>query len=110
MRMGHLGGKHILKNLLSRHVPRELFERPKQGFNVPLQEWLRGPLRDWAEALLDERRLHEDGYFQPRAVRQLWQDHLSGWRPRTSLVWSLLTFQAWHETWVGGHQALGAAA
>ena len=110
MRMGPRGGKHILQNLLARHVPRELFERPKQGFNVPLEEWLRGPLRDWAEALLDERRLHVEGYFRPRAVRQLWRDHLSGRRPRTFLIWSLLTFQAWHETWVGGNRALGAAA
>jgi asparagine synthase (glutamine-hydrolysing) len=110
MRMGPRGGKHILQNLLARHVPRELFERPKQGFNVPLEEWLRGPLRDWAEALLDERRLHVEGYFRPRAVRQLWRDHLSGRRPCTFLIWSLLTFQAWHETWVGGNRALGAAA
>jgi asparagine synthase (glutamine-hydrolysing) len=110
MRMGPKGGKHILRNLLARHVPRELFERPKQGFSVPLEEWLRGPLRDWAETLLDERRLREEGYFRPRAVRQIWQDHLLGRRSRRPvLLWSLLTFQAWHETWLGGDQALGAA-
>ena len=67
MRMGPKGGKHILQNLLARHVPRALFERPKQGFNIPIEEWLRGPLRDWAEALLDEHRLHQEGYLRPRA-------------------------------------------
>jgi len=112
MRLGPKGGKHVLQNLLARYVPRELFERPKQGFNVPLEEWLRGPLRDWAEALLDEHRLREEGYFRPQAVRRIWQAHLSGRRQRTFLLWSLLSFQAWHETWIGGSRAraIGAAA
>jgi asparagine synthase (glutamine-hydrolysing) len=112
MRMGPQGGKHVLRNLLARHVPRELFERPKQGFNIPIEEWLRGPLRDWAEALLDEHRLHQEGFFRPRPVRRIWEDHLSGQRPRTFVVWSLLTFQAWHETWIKGGQTVpvGAAA
>jgi asparagine synthase (glutamine-hydrolysing) len=112
MRMGPKGGKHILQNLLARHVPRALFERPKQGFNIPIEEWLRGPLRDWAEALLDEHRLHMEGYLRPRPVRRIWEDHLSGQRPRTFLVWSLLSFQAWHETWIKGEHAVkvGAAA
>jgi asparagine synthase (glutamine-hydrolysing) len=112
MRMGPKGGKQILQNLLARHVPRALFERPKQGFNIPLEEWLRGPLRDWAEALLDEHRLHQEGFLRPRPVRRIWEDHLSGRRPQTFLVWSLLTFQAWHETWIKGDHAVpvGAAA
>jgi asparagine synthase (glutamine-hydrolysing) len=112
MRMGPKGGKHILQNLLARHVPRALFERPKQGFNIPIEEWLRGPLRNWAEALLDEHRLHMEGYLRPRPVRRIWEDHLSGQRPRTFLVWSLLSFQAWHETWIKGEHAVkvGAAA
>jgi len=111
LRMGPKGGKHVLQNLLARHVPRALFERPKQGFNVPIEEWLRGPLRDWAEALLDESRLRREGYFQPQAVQRIWQDHLSGRRQRTFLLWSLLTFQAWHETWIDGHAVtVGAAA
>ena len=112
MRLGPKGGKHILQNLLARHVPRALFERPKQGFNVPLEEWLRGPLRDWAEALLNENRLRQEGYLRPQAVRRIWLDHLSGRRPRTFLLWSLLTFQAWHETWIGSDHAVpvGAAA
>jgi asparagine synthase (glutamine-hydrolysing) len=111
MRIGPKGGKHILQNLLARHVPRALFERPKQGFNVPLEEWLRGPLRDWAEALLDESRLRQEGHFRPQAVQRIWQSHLSGRRQRTFLLWSLLSFQAWRENWVSDHaRAVGAAA
>ena len=112
LRIGPTGGKQVLRNLLARHVPRELFERPKQGFNIPIEEWLRGPLRDWAEALLDEHRLHQEGWFRPRAVRRIWEEHLSGQRQRTFVVWSLLAFQAWHEAWIKGDHAvpLGAAA
>jgi asparagine synthase (glutamine-hydrolysing) len=112
LRIGPNGGKHVLQNLLARHVPRELFERPKQGFNVPVEEWLRGPLRGWAEALLDEHRLHREGFLRPRPVRRLWEEHQSGQRSHTSLVWSLLSFQAWHEAWIkdGDAVKLGAAA
>jgi asparagine synthase (glutamine-hydrolysing) len=110
MRIGPKGGKHILQNLLARHVPRALFERPKQGFNIPIEEWLRGPLREWAEALLDEHRLHQEGYLRPRAVRRIWLDHLSGHREHSSPLWSLLTFQAWHETWMKGDHAAKADA
>jgi len=112
MRIGPSGGKQVLQNLLARHVPRELFERPKQGFSIPLEAWLRGPLRDWAEALLDEHRLHQEGYFRPQAVRRTWEEHLSGQRPRTFVLWTLLTFQAWHERWIQGDHAVtvGAAA
>jgi asparagine synthase (glutamine-hydrolysing) len=112
MRIGPTGGKQVLQNLLARHVPRALFERPKQGFNIPIEEWLCGPLRDWAEALLDEHRLHQEGFFRPRAVRRIWEEHVSGRRPRTFVLWSLLTFQAWHETWITGDHAMmvGAAA
>lgn len=112
MRMGPKGGKHILQNLLARHVPRALFERPKQGFNIPIEEWLRGPLRDWAEDLLDAHRLHDEGFLEPQAVRRVWQEHVLGRRAHTFLLWSLITFQAWHETWIKGRPALtvGAAA
>ncbi len=114
MRIGPTGGKQILRNLLARYVPRALFERPKQGFNIPIEEWLAGPLRDWAETLLDQHRLREEGYFRPESVRALWMEHVSGQRKRahTFLLWSLLMFQAWHETWVGGDQRanVGVAA
>jgi hypothetical protein len=71
-------GKWILREVLARHVPRALFERPKRGFAVPIDQWLRGPLRDWAEALLEPQRLAEGGYFHPAPIRAAWQAHLAG--------------------------------
>ncbi len=88
-------GKNILRDLLARHVPRALFERPKKGFGVPIAEWLRGPLRDWGEALLDEARLHREGYFDAKLIRATWQEHLTGQYDRAYLLWDVLMFQAW---------------
>jgi asparagine synthase (glutamine-hydrolysing) len=91
-------GKWPLRQLLYKYVPRELIERPKQGFALPLGEWLRGPLRDWAEHLLDPVRLSEDEYFQPEPIRQKWQEHMSRKRNWEHSLWSILMFQAWLET------------
>ncbi|HEX7709204.1 MAG TPA: asparagine synthase (glutamine-hydrolyzing) [Thermoanaerobaculia bacterium] len=88
-------GKWILREVLARHVPRHLFERPKMGFALPLDAWLRGPLRDWAETLLEPRRLLAEGYFDVRQVRALWSDHLNGRGEWQHHIWIVLMFQAW---------------
>ncbi|HEY9080173.1 asparagine synthase (glutamine-hydrolyzing) [Magnetovibrio sp.] len=88
-------GKAILRDVLYRHVPRELIERPKMGFGVPLADWLRGDLREWAEDLLSAERLNADGYFNVAVVRNLWADHLSGKRNAQHALWAVLMFQAW---------------
>jgi asparagine synthase (glutamine-hydrolysing) len=87
--------KWALRQVLYRHVPEALIERPKMGFGVPLETWLRGPLRDWAEALLDERRLRSEGYFHAAAVRAAWAAHLRGQSNQTFKLWSVLMFQSW---------------
>jgi asparagine synthase (glutamine-hydrolysing) len=91
-------GKWILTRVLDRYVPRRLFDRPKMGFGVPVGTWLRGPLRDWAESLIDPARLRGEGYLRPEPIQAAWTDHISGRRNRQYELWDVLMFQAWLES------------
>lgn len=91
--------KWLLRRVLDRYVPRALVERPKMGFAVPLDQWLRGPLRDWAEDLLDPQRL---GLLDPAVVRRLWDDHLAGRANRAYGLWAVLMLEAWRRRWTQG--------
>jgi asparagine synthase (glutamine-hydrolysing) len=89
--------KWLLRQLLFRYVPRELIERPKVGFSIPFGEWIRGPLQEWADSLLDKKRLEDEGFLRADVVRKCWDEHRNGrlnWRSR---LWNVLMFQAWLE-------------
>ena len=90
-------GKWVLRQLLYKYIPKDLVERPKQGFSLPISEWLRGPLKDWADALLDSSRIEAEGYLEPKIVSKKWQEHLAGKRDWSVQIWSVLMFQLWLE-------------
>ena len=89
------GGKKVLKGVLERYVPRDLTERPKRGFGVPIDDWLKGPLRDWMEDLISEPRIARHGCLDFGTVRLLWDQHMSGWRNHSNILWSIAMFQVW---------------
>lgn len=97
MKIRHGTGKWILRELLMRYLPDYNFTNQKKGFSVPLSDWLRGPLRDWAEALLDENRLSSEGYFHAEPIRKVWKSHLSSKRDHSRKLWNIIMFQAWLE-------------
>jgi len=90
-------GKFILKELLNKFLPKNLYDRPKQGFALPIESWLKGPLYDWAENLLDPRKLNEDGYFDSMIIQQKWHEHKNGIHNWQTELWDVLMFQAWLE-------------
>ena len=90
-------GKWILRKVLDRYMPRDLVERPKQGFGVPLETWLRGPLREWVEQLINKDRLYREGFLDVNMIHTKWEEHLSGRRNWQHWLWNVLMFQAWLE-------------
>jgi len=90
-------GKWALRQVLYRHVPKELIERPKVGFAIPIGQWLRGPLREWAEALLNPMRMRQEGFLWSEPVQKVWRQHLKGTHDHNAKLWSVLMFQAWLE-------------
>lgn len=88
-------GKYILRQLLYKYVPKELIERPKMGFGIPIDSWLRGPLREWADDLLDPSRMRDEGFFDPEPVQTMWREHQSGTQDNQYYLWDILVFQEW---------------
>ncbi|CCE05627.1 putative Asparagine synthetase (fragment) [Bradyrhizobium sp. STM 3843] len=92
-------GKWLVRQVLDRHVPAELIDRPKTGFSIPLDGWLRGPLKSWAGDLLSPGRLKRQGLFEPRRVEKMFGEHLSGRHNHAYWLWNVLMAEAWHDTW-----------
>jgi len=92
--------KQLLRNVLARYIPSKMIQRPKMGFSMPIDQWLRGPLRGWAESLLEPSKLRSEGYLNPREVQRIWQEHLSGLRNWSLFIWAVIMFQEWLEAYI----------
>jgi asparagine synthase (glutamine-hydrolysing) len=92
-------GKWLLRQLLYKYVPQKLVERPKMGFGVPIDAWLRGPLRDWAADLLDPQAMRQAGLLEPAPIQEKWAEHLSGRRNWQHFLWNVLMFEAWRRAY-----------
>ena len=99
LKLRNADGKWILRHLLYRRVPAEMVDRPKMGFSVPIDRWLRGPLREWAWSLIEPARLKREGVLEPEPIAKLWRDHQSGRRNHQHRLWVALMFQAWRSEW-----------
>jgi asparagine synthase (glutamine-hydrolysing) len=97
-------GKRVLRALIHRYVPATLVDRPKMGFGIPAADWLRGPLRPWAEALLSPERLLRDGLLQVGPIRKAWREHLSGQYDHHTRLWAVLMLNAWIDRWSRGQR------
>ena len=97
MKIRNNKGKWILREVLKKYMPNKIIDRPKMGFGIPIDKWLRGSLLDWAENLLDDQKLKQQGYFQSALVRNMWKEHLSGKRNHQYELWDILMFQSWLE-------------
>ena len=91
-------GKWALREILYKYVPKDMIERPKTGFSIPIGDWLRGPLKEWAEDLLDNDKIKSQGFLKPENVSSIWKLHKSGKYDYTSRIWSILMFQSWLES------------
>ena len=90
-----MAGKLILKELLCKYLPKDYVYRPKKGFGVPINEWLRGPLKNWAEELLKGNEIKDQNHFDLKKIEKIWDDHINKKKDNTSTIWSILMWQAW---------------
>ena len=97
MKIKNNNGKWALRQILYKYVPSDLIDRPKSGFAIPIGEWLRGPLKEWAEDLIEEKKVISQGFLNHKNVRKIWELHVSGNADYTARIWSILMFQSWLE-------------